>query len=87
MRSEDLYNNPVQIAAYVAAVNSNLDGEFVKTCGDELIKQGAVILAFETGQEYQVTQLDADELTVNLELSLLHSTLFFRNTLTHSKNE
>lgn len=69
MRPEDLYNNPVQIAAYVAAVNSNPDGEFVKTCGDELIKQGAVILAFETGQEFQVTQLNADELTVNLEFS------------------
>uniref|UniRef100_A0A914CEA8 PD-(D/E)XK endonuclease-like domain-containing protein n=1 Tax=Acrobeloides nanus TaxID=290746 RepID=A0A914CEA8_9BILA len=67
MRPGDLYNNPVQIAAYVAAVNSNSDGEFVKTCGDELIKQGAVILAFETGQEYQMAQLDADELTKHFD--------------------
>jgi hypothetical protein len=55
----DLYSNPTQIAAYVAAVNSDPAYSFMPT-----IKRAAVVLTYEDGRGVEVVQMGEDDIEV-----------------------
>lgn len=55
----DLYTNPLQLAAYVAALNSSAACAHLPR-----VEQGAVVLAYESRAEVEVVTMDADSLEV-----------------------
>lgn len=58
----DLYTNPIQIAAYVAAVNSSmLYKDF------PVIEDAAVVLAYEGREHVEVVKMDKECLQVSIK--------------------
>uniref|UniRef100_A0AC34RQN6 PD-(D/E)XK endonuclease-like domain-containing protein n=1 Tax=Panagrolaimus sp. JU765 TaxID=591449 RepID=A0AC34RQN6_9BILA len=56
---ENQYGNPIQIVAYISAVNSDPAFEnFPK------IKRGAIVLTFEDGREAEILRLGEDNIQV-----------------------
>ncbi|KAI6227769.1 hypothetical protein M3Y99_01216900 [Aphelenchoides fujianensis] len=53
----DLYDNPVQLAAYVASVNCS-----PLFCDLPLIKQAAVVLVYEDGRAVEVVKVNAEQI-------------------------
>ncbi|KAI6213988.1 hypothetical protein M3Y94_00216100 [Aphelenchoides besseyi] len=53
----DLYDNPIQLAAYVASVNAHPDFEKLPT-----IKQAAVVLVYEDGRGVEVVKIDSTQI-------------------------
>lgn len=58
--TSDLYNNPTQIAAYVAAVNSDPAYSFMP-----LIKRAAVVLTYEDGRGVEVVNMNEEDIEVS----------------------
>jgi hypothetical protein len=59
--ASDLYSNPVQIAAYVAAVNSHPAYDFLPP-----IKRAAIVLAYEDGRGVEVVQMGEEDIEVKV---------------------
>lgn len=57
--ASDLYSNPVQIAAYVAAVNSDPRYNHLPP-----IKRAAVVLVYEDGRGVEVVQMGEEDIEV-----------------------
>ncbi|KAI6200272.1 hypothetical protein M3Y96_00715900 [Aphelenchoides besseyi] len=55
----DLYDNPIQLAAYVASVNAHPEFEKLPT-----IKQAAVVLVYEDGRGVEVVRIDSTQIEV-----------------------
>lgn len=59
--ASDLYSNPTQIAAYVAAVNSDPAYSFMPT-----IRRAAVVLTYEDGRGVEIVQMGEDDIEVSI---------------------
>lgn len=57
--TSDLYSNPVQIAAYVAAVNSDPAYAFLPP-----IKRAAVVLTYEDGRGVEIVSMGEEDIEV-----------------------
>jgi hypothetical protein len=57
--TSDLYSNPVQIAAYVAAVNAHPSFANLPP-----IKRAAVVLAYEDGRDVELVSMNEDDIEV-----------------------
>jgi hypothetical protein len=55
-----LYNDPVQVAAYVAAVNSDPAYSFLPP-----IKRAAIVLAYEDGRKCEVIHMGEEDIEVS----------------------
>lgn len=79
--TSDLYSNPIQIAAYVAAVNSDPAYKSFPT-----IKRAAIVLAYEDGRGVEVVSMNEDDIEVSYEFYLNNNSLF-SNTLISFVND
>jgi len=65
--TDDLFSDPMQVAAYVGAVNA--DPRFSDL--PSRVKQGALVCVFEDGREPQVVMIGEEELEVSSFILLL----------------
>lgn len=69
--ASDLYSNPTQIAAYVAAVNSDPAYDYMP-----VIKRAAVVLTYEDGRGVEVVQMGEDDIEVDFLRSFIDLLIF-----------
>jgi len=65
-KSVDLYSSPIQIAAYIAAVNSSPKFSYLP----RPLKHGAIIQIFNNGRQPNIIMIDEDEIKHYFELFL-----------------